>query len=377
MNIDFTKNCLVLCVSALVSGLALASPGAHGPNGEHLDASATATPSGLSRLPDGSVNIPKQAQRRMEIRTVMAAEDEHARTVTLNGRVSMDPNAGGQVQAPFAGRIEAPAQGFPVLGQVVRKGQVLALIRPLSDGFNIASQQSQLADIQARLTLAQQRVSRLEALEGTVPQKDTQTARAELAALQGQNSAITRNLSGQIGITAPAHGVISKASALNGQVVETKEELFQVVDPTRLFVEANLGDPTLTREINGGSIQGVNGVTLTLMGAGRSLVDGVLPVTFRASASTKNSPIPLAIGQPVTVLAQLNSTVKGIRLPSQAIVRNANNEFVVWIKSGAERFIAQPVQYQSVNAAEVVITKGLASDNRVVISGAALINQIR
>jgi membrane fusion protein, heavy metal efflux system len=377
MKNHFDKIKLVLLVSIIFTGVAAASPGAHGPNGEHLDAPSTASPSGLSRLPDGSVNIPKQAQRRMEIRTSMVAENEHARTVTLNGKVSIDPNAGGHVQAPFSGRIDAPAQGFPVLGQAVKKGQVLAQIKPLSDGLSIGAQQSQLAEIKAKLTLAQQHVARMEALEGAVPDKDIQAARAELQALRGQDKAISGSVFGQTPLTAPANGVISKSSVLNGQVVEAREELFQVVDLTRLLIEASVGDANIASQIKAGSIQGLESVKLQFLGAGRSLVDGVLPLTFRAISSDKNAAIPLAVGQPVTVTAQLNSMVKGIRLPSEAIVRNPSNEFVVWIKSGAERFIAQPVQYQSVSATEVVITKGLASDNRVVVSGAALINQIR
>lgn len=94
-------------VIGLLAGLfttsLLASPGAHGPNGEHLDEKAGGTASGLARLPDGSVNVPKLAQRRMGVRTLMVKEGEHARTVQLNGRAAIDPNAGGRVQAPFAG----------------------------------------------------------------------------------------------------------------------------------------------------------------------------------------------------------------------------------------------------------------------------------
>ena len=51
---------------------AAAAPGAHGPNGEHPSVpGAAVSPSGLARLPDGSVNVPKAAQRRMAIRTVL------------------------------------------------------------------------------------------------------------------------------------------------------------------------------------------------------------------------------------------------------------------------------------------------------------------
>ncbi len=49
----------------------------------------------------------------------------------------------------------------------------------------------------------------------------------------------------------------------------------------------------------------------------------------------------------------------------------------MWIKSGAQRFIAQPVQAQVLDANTVVVTVGLGAENRVVVDGAALINQVR
>jgi hypothetical protein len=58
-------------------------------------------------------------------------------------------------------------------------------------------------------------------------------------------------------------------------------------------------------------------------------------------------------------------------------VRNQNNETVVWIKSGAERFIAQPVEFKPLDARTVVVIKGLSDENRVVVSGTSLLNQIR
>ncbi|MFZ5543530.1 MAG: efflux RND transporter periplasmic adaptor subunit, partial [Pseudomonadota bacterium] len=99
----------------LLVSLAYAAPGAHGPNGEHLDApGAAVNASGLARLPDGSVNVPKLAQRRMAIRTVLAPESDAAATVEMPGRVVMDPNASGRVQAVYGGRIEPGPRGLPV-----------------------------------------------------------------------------------------------------------------------------------------------------------------------------------------------------------------------------------------------------------------------
>ena len=74
---------------------------------------------------------------------------------------------------------------------------------------------------------------------------------------------------------------------------------------------------------------------------------------------------------------QLKERIKGVVLPAQAVVRNPSNEPIVWIKSGAERFIPQPVQFRPLDASTVVVTQGLSADNRVVVQGAPLIAQIR
>jgi hypothetical protein len=77
------------------------------------------------------------------------------------------------------------------------------------------------------------------------------------------------------------------------------------------------------------------------------------------------------------VVGQSRERIKGIVLPAQAVVRNPSNEPIVWIKSGAERFIPQPVQFRPLDANTVVVTQGLSADNRVVVQGAPLIAQIR
>jgi membrane fusion protein, heavy metal efflux system len=64
-------------------------------------------------------------------------------------------------------------------------------------------------------------------------------------------------------------------------------------------------------------------------------------------------------------------------LPASAIVRSPANEPVVWIKTGVEHFLPQPVQLQSLSATTVLVTQGLAPDNRVLVQGAALVAQIR
>jgi hypothetical protein len=354
-----------------------AGPGAHGPNGEHLDAPAAVNASGLARLADGSVNVPMLAQRRMEIRTQLAIESEAAATVELPGRIVMDPNASGRVQAVHGGRIEAGPRGLPVAGQAVRQGEVLAYVRHHAEPYALANQQAQLAELRSGRELAAQRVARLQSLEGTVPRKEIEAARAELQSFTARERSIGASLSARETLLAPVSGVIARADAVLGQIVDARDTLFEVIDPARMLVEATTADPALPARIATARLQSVAGVSLHLLGAARTLRDGVLPLTFRAAADKAGAAMPLAIGQPVVVVAALNERSKGFVLPAQAIVRNAANEPVVWIKSGAERYIPQPVRYRALDATTVLVTNGLGADNRVVVQGAPLIAQIR
>ena len=237
--------------------------------------------------------------------------------------------------------------------------------------------------------LAEQRVKRLESLEGTVPRKDIEAARAELASLAERERGVGASLSSREALTAPVTGVIARADAISGQVVEARDVLFEIVDPARMMIEAVTPDAALAARIESASLSGVSsgmaggvpggvpGVALRLAGAARSLRDGVLPLTFRVQGASGAAMVPLAVGQPVSVIVKLRERIKGVVLPAQAVVRNPANQPVVWIKAGAERYVPQPVEFQVLDAQTVVVTRGLAPDNRVVVQGALLIAQIR
>ncbi|MBF6990300.1 efflux RND transporter periplasmic adaptor subunit [Cupriavidus sp. IK-TO18] len=350
-----------------------AGPGAHGPDGEHLDVAGAVSGTGLARLPDGSVHVPKLAQRRMGIRTAMPQEATHPMTVELNAVVAIDPNAGGRLQAGHAGWIEPPSGGFPVLGQRVARGQVLAVLRHKNEPFDTGNQQARLASLSADLKLAQQRLARLESLQDSIPRKEIEAVRAEVRSLSGQRDAVGKSLRHTDNLTAPASGIIATANVLAGQVVAPGDVLYEVLDPERMLIEANTADATLAGRIQGGTLGRADGGKLEFVGAGRSLKNGAVPLMFRLAGKT----LPLAVGQPVTVVATLTDTATGIALPAEALVRNASNVPVVWIKSGTQRFIAQPVEARVLDARTVVVVRGLSPENRVVVSGAALINQVR
>ncbi len=361
---------------ALATALSLGlTPAQAGDGHDHGDAPAATNSNGPQRLPDGSVFLPKPAQRQMSVRTLVGAEQSLPRGLELNGQVLMDPNAGGKVQAMAAGRLEPGPRGLPTVGQAVRKGEVLAYVLPSADSLERANQIAQLAELRAARTLAEKRLLRMRELADTVPRKEIEALESEVASLGERAQAVGGGLSGREALVAPASGVIASAHAVAGQVVDARELVFEVVDPSRLRIEALAYDAAVASDVAGAYVPVGNGkVALTFVGAARSLRDQVLPISFKAQGEGLNQ---LAVGQPVRVIVQTRSQVKGVAVPAAALMKNPSNQQIVWVKTAAERFEPRVVMVAPLDGASVAVTAGLKAGDRVVTDGAGLINQIR
>ena len=359
---------------------ATASFDAYSGEGHSHDSAAQAGASNApQRMPDGSVFLPKMSQRQLGVRTVLADVKSLPTTLELGGFVIMDANAGGRVQPTIAGRLEAGPRGLPQLGQAVRKGEVLALIRASSNPIERANQVAQTAELQSRLSLAKKRAERLAQLEGTVAQKDHDEARSDVTSLQQRLAAVTASVSATESLLAPVNGVVSSTHAVSGQVVEARELLFEIVDPTRLRIEASAFDAGLAGNIASASLKAGTGpkaisIALTFSGAGASLREGAIALQFVA---TSKQALPLAVNQPVKVIVQTKTQVKGVSLPASALVKTPSNQDMVWVHTEPETFVPRTVRFMALDGANVSIVDGLQAQDRVVTQGAALLNQVR
>lgn len=363
-------------LSGLVLLAALAGgPAVHGHGQGHADPDPVAGANAPVRLPDGRVFLPKPAQRQLAVRTAVVHEAPLARSVELAGRVVMDPNAGGKVQAMVPGRLEAGPKGLPSLGQAVRRGEVLAYVVPSAAPLERAGQAAQLAELRAAHTLAGKRLARLRELSDTVPRKEIEAAEAEQASLAARIAAVGGGLAARESLVAPVSGVIAAAHGVAGQVVDARELVYEVVDVTRLNVEALSFDTGLASDVAGASlVAGGQTVALRFAGAARSLREQALPLLFRADGPGLAS---LAVGQPVKVFVQARRTVTGFAVPAAALVRNPSNQSIVWVKTAPETFEPRVVTVQPLDGANVAVTAGLRTGDRVVVQGAALVNQVR
>lgn len=355
----------------------LAAPAARAHEGHDHDAPPPTPVSGTSpqRLPDGTIVLPKASQRQLGVRTTVAARSAVPRAVELPGLVARDPNAGGQVQSTIAGRVEPVAGGLPGIGQAVSRGQLLAVVRPTIDPIERSSRAAQLAELQAAQALAAKRVARLRDLADTVPRKEIEAAESEAASLEGRIRALSGGLSATERLVAPVSGVIASADAIAGQVVDAREVLFEIVDPTRLRIEATGFDPAFATDVAGASVTiGGKVVPLEFVGASRVLREQSVPLVFRARDAALAG---LSVGQPVPVTVRTRSSLEGVPLPAAVLVRSAANEPIVWVKTAPERFEPRRVRSQPLDGTRTLVTDGVRPGERVVVDGAPLLNQVR
>ena len=367
----------LIAACALFIGATTSFDAKAGPGHDHGDeAASTASSNAPKRLADGNVFLPKLSQRQLGIRTVAVEEASLPKSIELTGRVVADANAGGKVQPTQAGRIEAGPRGLPTLGQVVRKGEVLAVVRASTSAIERANQQSQSTELKSNLELAKKRVARLEQLEGTVPAKDIEAAKLEVSSLQQRSAAIGASVVALEALSAPVSGVIASANVVLGQVVDAREVLFEIVDPSRLSVEASAFDAALAGNIASASIASSQGsVALQFAGAGRTLREGAIPLLFRTEPG--KGALPFAVNQPVKVVLQTKELVKGFAVPTSAVVKNSSNQDMVWVHTGAETFVPRTVRVAPLSGSTMSVTDGLKAGDRVVSQGAPLINQVR
>ena len=365
----------LLTLALLPAALMLSTPLMAGEGHDHGYSSAASNASGPQRQPDGSVFLPKPAHRQLGVRTMLTTPANLPRTVELAGKVMMDPNAGGKVQPTVAGRVEPGPRGLPSPGQAVRKGEVLAYVIPSSGQIERSNQTALIAELRGNRALAEKRLARQKELADTIPRKEIEATENEIVSLTARATALGSGLSNRDTLVAPISGIIASANVVSGQVVDARELLFEVIDPTRLRIEALTFDITMAADIGAATVAiGDKRAALIFIGATRTLREQALPLLFKANDASLAT---LAIGQPVRVFVQSKTTVNAIAVPASSLMKSAANQTIVWVKTAPEKFEPRVVMTEVLDGVSVAVTDGLKAGDRVATRGATLINQIR
>lgn len=372
------KGAAEIVLIAAISASALPQRSAAHEGHDHGPAAPLATPgSAPAKLPSGEVFLPKVTQRLLAVRTAPAVFETTQPASELVGTVVADPAHEGRVQAPMDGQIELAAGGVSYVGQVVKAGDVLALLAPAMPVYERGSLQQATAEVEGKLRIAEQKLSRLTRISGDyIPQREIDDTRTEIESLREQKRVLEPKSAERMELKAPVSGIISVATVRAGQVVSARDTLFEIVDPKRLWIEA-IGIPGTDDEspVTEATALDAEGHTIPLTFVGRSpaLRQQALPLLFRVEEPHAS----LSIGRTVKVLARHGEHVKGIVVPDAAIVRAPSGLPQVWIKVGPERFAPRSIRTMPLDGERALVSGGLAEGDRIVVQAAELINQVR
>ncbi len=328
------------------------------------------------RMPDATLFMPKATQHLLSIRTQVAVKSGTARTVELSGRVTVGPQNLGRVQANRPGRFVAAGERVGFVGMAVTAGQILGFVETYIEAADRANIVSQVAETEARIAKNRTILSRYEARPGSVPQVRVDEVRGEIDALMKRLEQLLPSTSAREPLVAPISGVISAANVVAGQVVDQREILFEIIDPSEFWIEAASPDPQAADDLVSAvatTAHGQQSLELEYIGRGLALRNHSNVLNFRVSSPVEH----ISVGMTAKVLLQRREKREGIVLPASAVVRGATGLPIVWIKTEPERFEPQVVKVEPLDGQMVVITSGITPEQRVVTDGVTLLNQVR
>jgi membrane fusion protein, heavy metal efflux system len=368
----------ILVLATPVLALAWTAGAARGHEGHDLSETVqAATGDSSRRMADGKVFMPKRTQRILDIRTLVAKPETLPKSIVLVGRVTTSPNRSGLVQSINGGRVAAPEQGLPRIGQAVSKGDVLALVEPPMAMADRTTISERMGELEQSIAVDEAKLRRLRSLaeRQVIAQGLVVEMEAELEGLYRRRELVRDNRVAPEVLRAPLDGVLALSHVVLGQVVQAQDVLFQIVDPKVLWVEAyDYAGIDPAKLIQATAVAGDNtAMKLSFEGWSRTLQQQATVLQF----AIVNPPLSIRVGQPVTVTAQQGESTTGIVIDRDAVVRGNNGETIVWRHDDPEVFEARTVRTQPLDATHTLIEAGLDTGERIVNRGAEMINQIR
>ncbi|MDY7227130.1 efflux RND transporter periplasmic adaptor subunit [Hyalangium rubrum] len=372
----------------------LVASGALAHGGEDHGGGASAAPADTGP----SFSVPKETQFLLEIRTERARVRQLEARLVAPGKVVPRTDRYAQVSSPVSGVVAASGAAMPLVGQRVKKGQVLATVQQSlsaseATGLSTEFLQAQAEATRAQATLEQARrdLARLESLQGVVAEKDVQqaalvvrTAEEELYRARAARDVLSGARQGQgtarFPLTAPIDGVLVEARATVGEQVDPSRPLFTVLDAAIVWVEARVFENDVAR------VEAATGALVhseayadqhfpaRLYHVGQVVEEGTRSVRVLFELDNKEG--RLRPGMFVEVAIGAGGREQVLAVPEAAVVREEGRAFV-FVHTGPEDFERREVVLGVRDGEWSAVRRGLKEGERVVVRGASTLQAAR
>ncbi len=353
----------------------------------------------------GGVSFLKEQQWKLSMLTVPVERRSLTARKKFPGRVKPRTGSRVAVSAPLVGRIVAPSEPLPRVGEAVEAGRVLSLVEPSLPSADLLSLEVKLAEAEAdeirtaqALKLAEAALARNQRLAKANAKSARELERAQFeaesakAAHEAAAAVKTRYRNarayveeyrpradrnshgfGPLPLRAPISGTLVAVNAVPGERVTPAEDLFVILDASAVYVEARVPEYEANRLGNGPHAyleipNAANGessrLPLELIYAGLE-VDESRTVGFLYQAD--NARALLRIGMSVEVLIEAGSRADVIAIPKSSLV-DEDGRYVAFVQISGEAFERHELRLGARDRGLFEVLDGISEGERVVTS---------
>lgn len=323
------------------------------------------------------ISFLKEQQWKIEFANEPVKKRMMQKSILATGEVKPKPENYTKVVAPVGGIILVKNNAkLKSVGDYVKSGEVLLTISPSADA-SVNIQQ-----IKNEYQLAESEYERVKNLyeRKAVPQKRLDESRSDFETKRASYNSI----SDQIKITDNGYEILSPISGyvetLNfslGENLNMGEELFTIVNPNRLILQANIPSAHSENVITSNdasfrieginkeySIRELNGRKISV-GAGLNQTNRTIPVYYEFN----NPQNKIKIGMFAEVFVKIGEGEESLAIPESAIV-NEDGLHTAYVQLEGEAFEKRILKTGIIDQGYVQILEGLKEGERVVTKGA-------
>jgi RND family efflux transporter MFP subunit len=301
------------------------------------------------------------------------------------GTIVVGPILSGELRPQREAKIRAELGGSMLEvtveeGQTVMRGALLGRIetRTLDDARQSAA--SAVRNAESQLAVARREVERTEQLvkAGAIASRDLDLATSSVSANEAQLADAKARLASaerQLGdavIRAPIGGIVSMKAVNAGDVVSPGTELFTVIDPSSMKLEAAVPSDDLSQLRIGAAVQ------FTVRGYDQTFAGRIERIAPQADSTTRQVPIFVAIpnvgGRLVSGLFAEGRVVaqsaSGLTVPVNAVNTSTQTPWVLRVTDGKTERVNVTLGLRDPRTERVLVASGLGESDTL-LRGAA------
>ena len=305
--------------------------------------------------------------------------------VVARGTVVAGPAISGELRPQREANVRAEIGGSIVEvaveeGQPVARGALLGRIETRTLDDTRQSAVSAVRSAESQLAVAQREMERTEQLvkAGALAARDLDVARsnvtaaeAALAEARARLATAERSLADAI-VRAPIAGIVSNRAVNTGDVVGVGAELFTIIDPSSMRLEAAVPSDDLSQLKVGANVQfDVRGYAQPFTGRIERIAPQADPVTRQVPIYVS---IPNVEGRLVAGLFAegrvVNQAAEGLVVPSNAVNTSGPSPWVLRVTDGVTQRVPVTLGLSDPRTEQVQVAEGL-TEGDTLLRGAA------